>query len=254
MTFALGALPDKPDARDFPFAQSRLAKLEALPDAALFDPATVTPPVRDQQTIGSCVAMATCAVREILYRRMAPDTSIRPSPLHLYYEARKLIGTEGIDSGSTMRDAFKALNNIGVASEATWPYDVTRFTERPPDAAYKEALRYRIYVYRRLVTVQEVKACIAQGYPCAVVLFLYRNFYDLGPVAGPFLFIAPGSLVGAHAVTFIGYQKMAGITPAEQTFYLAQNSWGTQWGHQGFFWVSEEYLQANMGDAWMAEA
>jgi hypothetical protein len=54
-----------------------------------------------------------------------------------------------------------------------------------------------------------------------------------------------GSYVGGHAVTIVGYDdnKVYGVGPAEKGAFKLANSWGTNWGNRGFFWVSYEYFK-----------
>ena len=243
---SLGALKDHTDSRDYDFANPRLAKAEIANEAVL--PSLYEPgPPGSQESIGACVAWACVAVREILIRRMAPDTIVRLSPLFLYWEARQLGGIQG-DSGSYLRDGFKALANVGLPPEHLWPYDTAKVLASPDSRAYQQALNYRIYVYRRLQTIGDMKQCLSSGFPFALSMAVFP--------AGPFTYLpldnntlqmpAPGATSElGHAICVMGYVR---------NLFLARNSWGPEWGSGGHFWIPFDYVERYMWDAWMAEA
>ena len=92
------------------------------------------PRVYDQGLLGSCTANAIGAAFEF-----HPDDEERPkvfmpSRLFIYYNERAVEGTIGSDSGAMIRDGIKSVAKIGVCDETLWPYDITRFTEKPSAA------------------------------------------------------------------------------------------------------------------------
>ncbi|NDE13993.1 hypothetical protein EBZ80_03590 [bacterium] len=54
-----------------------------------------------------------------------------------------------------------------------------------------------------------------------------------------------GAFVSGHAVLLVGW----GVSPAGEPYWIVQNSWGTEWGRGGFFWirrgVDECHLESN---------
>lgn len=57
-------------------------------------------------------------------------------------------------------------------------------------------------------------------------------------------------ILGGHAVTIIGWDD----TKFGSTYYLIQNSWGTGWGNEGKFWMSEKFLLSDScSDFWVIE-
>ena len=50
-----------------------------------------------------------------------------------------------------IRDGMKSIAKLGVCTEDTWPYDIPRFTEKPPQKAYTEAKKHQALVYRRVL-------------------------------------------------------------------------------------------------------
>ena len=61
------------------------------------------------------------------------------SRLFVYYNERAMEGTINDDAGAMIRDGVKTLVKLGVCSERKWPYKIAKFTNKPPDACYKEA-------------------------------------------------------------------------------------------------------------------
>src|SRR5918912_2497020 len=155
-----GWVPDTPDARDF---------LYAAPEAALADlPRNVDlrpdcPPVYDQGQLGSCTANAIGAAFEFMQKKQQQQ-DFMPSRLFIYWNERKIEGTVDQDSGAMIRDGIKSVHKLGACSEDTWPYDIARFTEKPPDRAYTEALDHQVIVYRRVLPVlHQLQGCLAAG-------------------------------------------------------------------------------------------
>ena len=98
------------------------------------------PRVYDQGHLGSCTANAIGAAFEFdLMKQRQKD--FMPSRLFIYYNERAIEGTVDSDSGAMIRDGIKSTAKLGVCTEDTWPYDLARFTEKPPAKAYTEAYK-----------------------------------------------------------------------------------------------------------------
>jgi hypothetical protein len=59
---------------------------------------------------------------------------------------------------------------------------------------------------------------------------------------------SPSSERSGHAIVLAGYEE----TP-KGTFFLIHNSWGTKWGTDGYGWIWEKTLKANIGDAYVLQ-
>jgi hypothetical protein len=51
-----------------------------------------------------------------------------------------------------------------------------------------------------------------------------------------------------HAIVLAGYEESP-----KGTFYLIHNSWGTKWGTDGYGWIWEKTLKANIGEAYVLQ-
>lgn len=229
-----GWLPDLPDRRDFMYA-APLRLLAQLP--ARKSLRSRCPSVLDQGALGSCTANAIGNAFHFVVHKDKGGT-FRPSRLFIYYNERLIEGTVSWDSGAMIRDGIKSLNRQGTCAEATWPYVVERFAQRPPAKAYTEAKAHQALNYARVAqTVTQMKGCLASGYPFVFGFSVYESFETsavarTGKVPMP---EAGEKLLGGHAVLAVGYDDAA------QRFAV-QNSWGKFWGDGGFFTIPYAYL------------
>ncbi|MCA1725167.1 MAG: peptidase, partial [Thermomicrobia bacterium] len=151
-----GWIPDPPDARDRAY-EAPAETLAALP--AKVDLRDHFPPVFHQGHLHSCTVNAVVGSIQFL-QQTGQHAEINPlSRLFIYYNARKLRGTEGTDSGAHLRDALKSINTVGACDEQQWPYPYPFPADRdqmhalavvpPPDRCYQGAKQHRL-VYQRL--------------------------------------------------------------------------------------------------------
>jgi hypothetical protein len=76
-----------------------------------------------------------------------------------------------------MTDAIEALEEFGTCLESIWPYDISRVNTRPNDQAYQQAKDHKINEALQInIDLNDMKSCLAQGYPFAFGLQLYTSF------------------------------------------------------------------------------
>src|ERR1700730_5757888 len=157
-----GWMLDLPDHRDYLYA-APVAVLQTLPTSV--DLTGKCPPVYDQGQLGSCTANAIAAAIE--FDQMKQQLSdFMPARLFIYYNERDMEGTVNSDSGAMIRDGIKSVSQLGVCPESEWPYDVAKFTQKPPAKAYQDALTDRAVSYQRVLQdLTQMRGCIASGYP-----------------------------------------------------------------------------------------
>ncbi len=99
--------------------------------------------------------------------------------MFVYYNAR-VKGTHSqsvTDSGCSMTDAIEALEEYGTCLESIWPYDISRVNTRPDDEAYEQAEKHKIREALQVnLDLDEMKSCLAQGFPFAFGLRLFTSF------------------------------------------------------------------------------
>ena len=231
-----GWVPDLPDARDHLYAAPPRYLTELPTQVSVRDGLPTT--IYDQGELGSCTANAIGAAFEFGMIKQGL-TTFMPSRLFIYYNERVVLGTVDIDSGAMIRDGIKSVSKQGVCPETSWPYDISRFTEKPPDSCYDEALGHQVTSYQRIPrALNQMKGCLAHGFPFVFGFSVYESFQTPEVAATgvvPMPDIANEAVLGGHAVLAVGYDD------AEQRF-LVRNSWGDTWGNGGYFTMPYAYL------------
>lgn len=243
----MGWKPDLPDHRDKdsdiePEAYRLLRRLglKTLPDE--FDISGEMPPIYDQGELGSCTANAIgAAVQYQQIRQNIAEGMNVPSRLFIYYAEREIEGTVSYDAGAMIRDGMKVVKNLGAPAETTWPYDIRRFKQRPPDIAYFAALNFQTLQYARVYrTSYYLRSHIFAHRPIIFGFTVYDSFWNSAGNT-PFVCAMPSGndpIDGGHATVVVGYKK----DPKYNYIYKVRNSWNTTWGFNGHFWIPEAYL------------
>jgi C1A family cysteine protease len=193
-------------------------------------------PVESQGELGSCTANALVGNLEFLQLKSG-GTFVDRSRLFVYYNERAIEGTISSDSGAFLRDGIKSLAKQGVCDEAAWPYKINKFASKPPLSCYTQAKKNLVASYHRLNTVDEMRSCLAEGFPFVFGFTVYDSF-DSDAVANTGVVNLPKpseGVRGGHAVMAVGYDH------AKRRF-LIRNSWDTDWGMKGYFTMPYDYL------------
>jgi C1A family cysteine protease len=234
--YRYGWVPDLPDQRDFIYAAAFRVPRK-LPPAA--DLRAQCSPVENQGNLGSCTANALAGALEFLeIKNKKPFADL--SRLFIYYNERLIEHTINSDSGAMLRDGIKSLVKQGVCAEKKWPYVISKFTVKPTPACYAQAADHQITAYHRISTPNEMRGCLADGFPFVFGFTVYESFESeevakTGVVSMP----QPGEhALGGHAVLAVGYKE------ADRTF-LIRNSWGARWGQKGYFTMPYDYLASS---------
>jgi len=235
-----GWLPDIPDNRDHMYGAVRKIP-KKLPPKMNLSPGCS--PVEDQKDLGSCTANALAGALEFLMKKDKVAFADM-SRLFIYYNERVIEHSVKTDSGAMIRDGIKTLAKQGACPEMSWPYNIAKFAAKPPKKCYKEALNHQILSYARINTLDEMRACLADGYPFVFGFSVYEGFESqkvakTGVVDMP---KAGEKMLGGHAVLGVGYDDAA-------KRFTVRNSWGTDWGKKGYFTMPYAYLSdRNLSD------
>lgn len=232
-TFKFGWIPDLPDHRDVLYS-APLKWLQTLPSN--IDLRASCPVVYNQGQLGSCTSNAVGAAFQFTQKKQhIPDFT--PSRLFIYYNIRRMMGTVPSDSGASIRNGMKTMANEGICAEMRWPYDITRFTSMPVQDCYDKALTNQALAYSSIdnTRLSQLKTCIYEGFPFVFGFTVYESFMTIGadgvmPMPQP-----DESTLGGHAVMAVGYDD------AKQVF-IVRNSWGTQWGDHGYFYMPYTFI------------
>src|SRR6266702_1812120 len=143
----LGWVRDEPDERDYIF-QPKVVAPTKLPDH--IDLRTACPPVYDQGQLGSCTANALAGAFDF-DRKKEGKPFMTPSRLFIYWNERDIEGTVDSDAGAQIRDGVKVLLKDGTAPEAEWPYNIAKFTAKPPKKVFADAEKNQALTYQRIL-------------------------------------------------------------------------------------------------------
>lgn len=225
---------DPYDARDKTF----LAPPRILPKH--IDNREECTPVRNQGKEGSCTGQALVAIAEMLYWRKLgspPDLSERWA-----YEKAKLYDEwEGTDyEGSSIRGAVKAWAKLGIPPEEYWPYNPNN-PGKPKEDADKKAKEYPIAKYERCQGIDNIKHAIHYRGCVIAGISVHDGWYD-GKEIIPYK--PENTPQGGHAIAFVGYND-------DREIFWIKNSWGKEWGKEGFAGVTYKDALVNLMDVWM---
>ena len=153
------------------------------------------------------------------------------SRLFIYYNGRKKDGLQDYnmkDGGTRIPNAIEALAEFGCCKEELFPFDITNVNHKPPEKCYEDAKNYRIKEGMQLRgDLDEMKACLAQGYPFVFGLALFNSFIEAetngGRVPMPVRDDNMGKeFIGDHAMLAAGYSDRSNC-------FIVQNSAGAEW-------------------------
>src|ERR1051325_7881140 len=168
-----GAHKDAPDSRDRMYSPPAML-LKSRPASVDWRPHC--PPVYDHRPLHSCTANAAAAAVQYERLRHGHTHDFVPSRLFIYYNERKLLGTEDKDDGAPMREAIKVLAKEGDCPEPRWPYDAAKVNVRPDPKCYQEAVPYPGMSYERLdQKLSHMQACLASGQVFMFSIGLYSG-------------------------------------------------------------------------------
>lgn len=233
----LGWKPDRPDKRDHIFSVPEASGEGAVALPSSIDLRAHCSPIDDQLDIGSCTAHAITGAMEFLELK-AGKKLVNLSRLFVYYNERVIENTVTEDAGAELRDGIKTVATQGVCAESYCKYITKNFARKPSATAYKYGLKHLAVAYQRIVSFDDMKACLAGGNPFVFGFTVYSSFMS-DAVAATGKMPMPSKYEneeGGHAVLAVGYDD------STQSI-IVRNSWGTEWGDNGYFYMPYAYIQ-----------
>ena len=165
------------------------------------------------------------------------------------YNLIKFKGDNNCKRGSYIADAMKLLNTYGILELKDFSYDQTSCVKNPSSYGLQKAKQNTILTYERLAKwdnpynlVGKVKKAIANKNPVVIGMQVSSTFYK---AKGYWNGIHTGK-PGGHAMVVVGYDddKYGGA-------FELLNSWGTNWGNNGYIWVRYNDFKKNTKTAYV---
>lgn len=199
------------------------------------------PPVGNQGQQGSCVAWSSAyGARSIVEsaRTGQPGDNVKFSPSFLYNQ----IGMDGCQ-GSYIIKAMEFMTKQGAVPYDAFPYTDKDCSNQPNNQLVQQAAQYKMRGFNRLsqgdrndvIDLNAIKQNLAQGAPVVIGMMVGGSYMQ--PMMGkdywePTEEDKSMQGFGGHAQCVVGYddRKYGGA-------FLIMNSWGAEWGNNGFAWV-----------------
>jgi len=213
----------------------------------------LTSPRHDQRNTSSCVAQA--AVKALEIKRIQAKgraAHIDLSRLAVYWMARNLMFPKETDKdgGTYVSLAFDAMRRFGVPPEADHPWDIAALFEAPSWSAMRKAYVSKIESFYKIRStgqrrVDMVIEALQAGNPVVFGTNVDSSWsrYEKGEVLKP---VSNADRNGRHATVLIGI---------ENGVFIGENSWGTQWGDDGFYLMAPAVIASSVSmDLWVPQA
>jgi C1A family cysteine protease/fibronectin type 3 domain-containing protein len=240
--FQCGFTPPAAEVEEsIPPADSVMISHRGLPSRV--DLSADMPPVVNQGQQNSCVAFSVGYYTRSYFEKKARGWSYDSPPYggegeHVFSPAfiyNQING--GQDSGSYFHHALDLVTRKGAAPWKMMPYNAQDYRTQPSEAAKTSALQYKAASYRRIPfdNIQAVKAELAAGRPVIFGIVVDDAFYNLGTK----VYDQPkGRSYGGHAMTLVGYDDSKTSPKGDRGAFKLINSWGREWGENGYGWIS----------------
>jgi C1A family cysteine protease len=233
---------DRPDPGDYLYPPKSERIHKHLPSRV--DLHRLCPPIQDQGRLGTCTAHAVAAAVHYEHR-LHKMRAIHPSRLFIYYNERPIAHEKRLKPSVNLRDAMKVMAKYGACPEYLHPYDKRPHAviRKPVPEAYAAAAKHRIAAYYRIshrsltpqTFLQHLKNCLADRHPFVFGFWMHPSFeppitnkWEGGMMPIPRKRHDPAH--GGHAVMAVGYDD-------RKQAVLVRNSWGTDFGLKGYFWM-----------------
>jgi Papain family cysteine protease len=201
-------------------------------------------PICDQGRLLACVAFAGTASHELLRA-----DGVKLSEAFLHWACKSRDGLQP-SAGTTLQTLDEALTIAGQARDDLWPYDPAEEPGTPgygPSPTVTADAATRLLAPGRVVapTPAALKSVLDGNVAPVLGLRVFRAFFEARP--GILIDLPPGNprSLGSHAVTVVGYDDSADLE------FLIRNSWGTDWGTNGYGRLSRRYLEVHGLLAWL---
>jgi len=199
-------------------------------------------PVGDQGQTGRCSAFAWTHGTEMA-RNIVYNESQQLSPNFTMLQFQRMQGEakdyeyaySGGNGTINGPEPGKVMVKQGTCQQDLWPDDETEPRAGEADLT-REALRFRLDATPLPIAMDDVKKVLSAGSIVHVSMNTGEAFSDIGRDGLFDAAEAPSGRHGRHAMLLVGYTG---------NFFIVKNSWGTDWGDQGYCYIPKNVLAAS---------
>lgn len=187
------------------------------------------PEVGNQGDQQSCVAWALSYALKSYQEKKETGRQLLFSPSFVYNQING-----GENAPTYVTDGLAVLAKQGACLLEEMPYESTEWTATPNKNARLSARRFRIDYWKQVdvSNLRQVKAQLAAGYPIVIGASVSEEFmHDGYAQKEDYIWKRKGTIAGGHAMVVVGYSD-------KRKAFKLMNSWGKEWGDQGYGWVT----------------
>lgn len=215
-------------------------------------------PIKNQQRTNACVAFAGSSIPEYLLNVASNNVDLKHelSQLFMYYYIRT---HKTLDEGSFISEVPLTLTREGICFEPLWTWKPVnpattiplKLADPPSAEATSDALLKTISITKTLDPADPDSWVdeLLKNNPILIAMRTYQCFRDAGNRREYFYGAVTGTYVGGHALVIVGF-KTDFPNPSDPKVgipaFKVRNSWGSQWGENGYIWVPHNLLPTLM--------
>jgi len=253
--FGTGFIPASPqELQQLGIADAPLYAAANLPRAADLTVHFPAPDVHGQGTQNSCVAWASSyalrSYEEVLRRHWtANGTDHIFSPAFIYNAINN-----GEDNGAPMKPALQRLYQVGDVPLSVMPWSENDYLSTPAPSATRIAPLYKINAFKPVGhSTYTLKSYLANNIPVIIGFYVDDSFGNpMKNTDRAWERLDDISDSGhKHAVVLIGYDDDKALQSGGAGAFKVINSYGKNWGTNGYGWISYATLQKQIIEAWV---
>ena len=193
------------------------------------------PSPRSQGNLGSCVAWAVCyaakSASESKKREWTVGTNNHNfSPSYVYNQLAEYDQNENEWSGLNLEEAVDYVVENGVCTLTYLPYEENVTTLTMTDEQNGNASLYIPLRKQKTSTLNQIKTMLNYGRGCIIAINVAPDFDNIS-LTNQIFDNKTNITSDGHAICLIGYDD-------SKNAFKFINSWGTDWGINGYGWIS----------------